>query len=137
MREFGNVATVTEMGALEFAVDSLGTNLIVVMGHTKCGAVNAMVKGDQLEGNLVALMEPIMPAVDEARRETAEGDDLLELAVHANTMHQVRRLLTQSDALAGAVRDGNLKIVGAVYDLETGEVEFLGEHPRQAAVIGG
>ncbi|MEM7754641.1 MAG: carbonic anhydrase [Planctomycetota bacterium] len=137
VREAGNIATPAEMASLEFGVGALGTNLLVVMGHTKCGAVNAVASGAQLGGNLVALMEPIMPAVDEAKRDMSDGDDLTAMAVRTNTMHQVRRLLTQSDALAGAVRDGNLKIVGAVYDLETGEVEFLGEHPRQAAVIGG
>ena len=137
VREAGNIATAPELASLEFGVGALGTNLLVVMGHTKCGAVNAIATEAALSGNLVALQEPIMPAVAEAKRTMSDGDDLTEMSVRTNTMHQVRRILTQSDALAAAVRGGSLKVVGAVYDLETGEVEFLGEHPRQAAIVGG
>jgi len=136
VREAGNIATPAEMASLEFGVGALGTNLLVVMGHTKCGAVNAIASDAALSGNLTALEDPIRPAVDAARRAMPSGGDLTEMSVRTNAMHQISRLLTRSDALAGAVRDGTLKIVGAVYDLESGEVEFLGEHPRQARLLG-
>jgi carbonic anhydrase len=138
VREAGNIATPSELASLEFGVGALGTNLLVVMGHTKCGAVGAVAAGATLSGNLSAIEEPIGPAVDEAKLENSRaiGPQLTELAVRKNTMHQIKRILTMSDALKAAVRDGDLKIVGAVYDLNTGKVEFLGEHPQQAAVLG-
>lgn len=137
VRMAGNVAGVNETGSLEFGVGALGTNLVVVMGHTKCGAVDAVVNNAQVSGSLPALVAPIGPAVSEARAAApgAPASEVTELAVRYNVMQSISDLLNRSDALSAAVRSGNVKIVGAVYDLDTGKVEWLGEHPRQAQLV--
>jgi carbonic anhydrase len=137
VRVAGNIAGAHEAGSLEFGVGALGTNLVVVMGHTKCGAVNAVAQGAQLSGNLASLAGPITPAVEETkdRYPSARGEELTELAVPMNAMRGVYDLLANSSALRSAVRSGDVKIVAAVYDLESGQVEFLGEHPRQAELL--
>lgn len=137
VRVAGNIAGAHEAGSLEFGVGALGTNLVVVMGHTKCGAVDAVARDVPLSGNLASLRGPIEPAVAQTRSAYpgAEGAELTELAVPANAMRTVYDLLSNSSALRTAVRSGNVKIVAAVYDLQTGQVDFLGEHPQQAELL--
>ncbi len=137
LRVAGNIAGAHEAGSLEFGVGALGTNLVVVMGHTMCGAVDAVARDVPLSGNLASLRGPIEPAVLETRAAYpgAQGVEFTELAIPANAMRTVCDLLSNSSALRDAVRSGNVKIVAAVYDLETGRVDFLGEHPQQAQLL--
>ncbi len=136
VRVAGNTADDTVLGSIEYAVDHLGTKLILVMGHTSCGAVKAAVdtasagKGsDALPGHLPAVVAPIMPAVAETA--TASGDRV-RAAVMRNVQMTVESLRASGPSIKGGVEHGGLRVVGAVYDLATGEVDFLPERTGSA-----
>lgn len=137
IRVAGNVCNVDEAASAEYAADHLGTPVLVVLGHSKCGAVTAVAKGADLHGNLPALVRGIFPAVETAKKTHpgAEGDALVTAAIEANVWQSIEDLLKKSPIVAKRVRDEKLKIVGAVYDIEDGRVHWLGEHPNQAGLI--
>jgi carbonic anhydrase len=113
-------------GSIEFAIAELMVPLIVVLGHSNCGAVKAAIKhvegDDKLPGAINDLVTLIRPAV--AQVHTRPGDKL-DLAIRANVMLGVDRLMTLEPILAKPVKDGRVKVVGAVYDLRSGRVELL------------
>jgi carbonic anhydrase len=119
-----NVAT---LGSIEYGVGVLGCPLVVVLGHEGCGAVAAAVdvveKNATFPGVIGDMIQPIVPAVLEARR--VEGGTLLDNSIVANAKRVVRRLGGQSNILQEALRAGKLKIVPARYDLDDGDVEFF------------
>lgn len=122
LRVAGNIAEdPTIIASIEYAVAVLGSPLIVVMGHQSCGAVGAAVAGDDLPGHLNSLVHAIAPAVEQAR--DREGD-LLANAISANVALNVAKLQTLEPIFAEKVKAGQLKVVGAVYSLETGKVEL-------------
>jgi len=122
VRVAGNVGSQTAIGSLEFSTAVLGTQLIVVMGHSRCGAVSAAIKGDPLPGRIGVFVEEIKPAVERVREKTG---DLEQNAVIANVQYQVERLKETSSILSGLIRQGKLKIIGGRYDLATGRVTIL------------
>lgn len=122
VRTAGQVSSFASWGSIEFANAVLGANLIVVMGHTKCGAVAAACKIPDVPGHIVTLINAIKPAAEIAK--TLPGDEV-ENAVKLNVAMQVEQLTKLEPVLAKAVKSGALKIVGAVYNLDTGVVEFL------------
>jgi carbonic anhydrase len=128
VRVAGNVCGDDEMGSLEYGVDHLETPLLVVMGHTGCGAVTAAVTGAELHGHVAALVDHIRPAVAAAQRMNPRlsGAALVPAAIEANVWESIRQLLKQSSIVRGRVAAGKLKIVGAVYHLEDGRVQWLG-----------
>ncbi len=137
VRVAGNVAGTSETGTAEYAVEHLKTPVIVVMGHTKCGAVAAAASGAELHGSLGELVARITPAVERARKVTTEGDAaaLASASVRENVWQTVFDLLSQSAEVRSGVREGHVQIVGAVCDITTGKVEFMGEHPWQREII--
>ncbi|MBC7388930.1 MAG: carbonic anhydrase [Opitutaceae bacterium] len=124
VRTAGQVSTYASWGSIEFAHFILGSKLIVVLGHTKCGAVSAACKVPTVPGHIVTLINSIKPAAEEAKKHPG---DQVENAVKINVAMQVKQLKDLEPVLRGAVESNQLKIVGAVYDLETGLVEFLSE----------
>lgn len=124
VRTAGQVSSYASWGSIEFANAVLGTKLIVVLGHSKCGAVSAACKVPDVPGHIVTLINAIKPAAAIAR--SMKGD-LLENAVKVNVALQVQQLRGLEPVLAKAVQNGDLKIVGAVYHIENGTVEFLEE----------
>jgi carbonic anhydrase len=130
IRVAGNVAGVSEMASIEYGVVHLGTPILVVMGHTKCGAVTAVVKGAELHGHLAALAQLIKPAAHKALGEAASPDDAVPIAIQFNVWQQIETLLTESDDIREAVRSGRTLIIGAVYDISSGKVAWLGQHPQ-------
>jgi len=122
VRTAGQVSTFASWGSIEFGNAVLGANLIVVMGHTKCGAVAAACKIPDVPGHIVTLINAIKPAAQLGKKQP--GDEV-ENAVKINVAMQVQQLQNLEPVLTKAVQNGNLKIVGAVYDLETGKVAFL------------
>lgn len=122
VRMAGNVVSPTAIGSLEFATAVLGSQLILVLGHRKCGAVAAAVKGDPLPGRIGTFVEDIKPAVDRIRNKSG---DINENAVVANVQYQVEILKETSSILSQLVRDGKLKIVGGSYNLDNGRVDML------------
>lgn len=128
VRNAGNILGLTTMGSLEFAVSVLGVQLIVVMGHEACGAVQAAtsVVRDQLHipGNIGKLIEPIIPAVLCAC--SRNKDASLEDIARENVRRSVRELRHDAPpVLMQAQAEGKLKIVGAYYELTTGSVDFF------------
>lgn len=122
VRLAGNVISPTAVGSLEFATAVLGSQLIVVLGHERCGAVSAAVKGDPLPGRIGTFVEDIKPAV--ARVKNKSGDPV-DNAVIANVQYQAELLQETSIMLAQMITEGKLKIVGGRYDLDTGEVRII------------
>jgi carbonic anhydrase len=121
-RVAGNVADDAVLASIEYAVVQLQVPLVVVLGHTRCGAVGACLAGVPVEGHLGVLMSAICPAVEQARR--MEGD-LLDNAIRANVAATVARVRSSGPLLAPRVAGGDLVVVGALYDLDTGAVEVL------------
>jgi len=122
VRTAGQVSSFASWGSIEFGNVVLGAKLIVVMGHTKCGAVAAACKVPDVPGHIVTLINAIKPAAQLAK--TQIGDEV-ENAVRINVAMQVQQLQNMEPVLTKAVQSKETQIVGAVYDLETGKVEFL------------
>ena len=132
VRVAGNVAEATSLGSIEYAVSVLETRLVVVMGHTHCGAVQAAVTNASLEGgpeysNLRAVTTPIREALQPllAARNGENLASFLPRAVEANVSATARQLRSRSPLLDDAAARGGVQIIGAVYDLATGVVTFL------------
>ncbi len=126
VRVAGNVvsgAGATVKGSIEYAVAELGVPLVVVLGHSGCGAVKAALKHieakDTLPGAIEELVNNIKPAVTKAK---GRDGDALDNAIKANVEVGVERLTGLKPVLAGPVKEGKVKVVGAVYDLRTGRV---------------
>ena len=128
IRVAGNVLGPSILGTLQYAALHLHTPLFVVMGHEGCGAVKAAVAarfdGTRQGGRIEILLEQIIPALD-ALDPKASPADLLSSAVEANVRRTVRELLETPEAKA-RLGEGHMRLIGAVYELDTGRVRFLG-----------
>jgi carbonic anhydrase len=129
IRVAGNVvngAGVTVKGSIEYAVAELKVPLIVVLGHTSCGAVKAAVqhidKKDSLPGAINGLVELIKPA---AAKVKGQPGDVYDNATRENVKIGVEKLKTLEPVIAPGVKEGRVKVVGGLYDLKTGKVELL------------
>lgn len=120
-RVAGNVATPEEIGSLEFGTLVLGAKVLVVVGHKRCGAVDATIKGAQVPGQIGSLLDAIKPAVESSKD---QGGDRLENASKANVMLQAKRLKA-SPVISKLIEEKKLKVVGGYYDLDTGAVNIL------------
>jgi len=123
VRTAGQVSTYASWGSVEFAEEILGAKLIVVLGHTQCGAVNAAVKLPEVPGHIITLINAIKPAVELAKK--SHPHDILDASIRENIRMQVEQLKGLEPVLAKRVRESSIIIVGALYDLQTGQVEFL------------
>ena len=126
VRVAGNVVADTELGSLEYGAEHLHVPLLVVLGHQHCGAVTAAVEGGGDDGHIVALINLLRPAVEKTR---GLPGDPVENAVKANVEMVVKQLRTSTPVLAELVSHGKLKVVGAVYSLDTGKVTWLPDTP--------
>lgn len=122
VRVAGNIVDNVTLGSLEYAVRHLGVPLVLVMGHTGCGAVTAAVESAEDEGQIRTLIAAIQPAVALARNEPGP---LVDNAVRANVRLAVRRLEDVAPVLAPCVALGQVMITGGVYDLRSGAVDLL------------
>ena len=137
VRVAGNVSDTDEVGTIEYGVGHLNTPLLVVMGHTGCGAVKAVLEGATVHGSIPALVDNIAPAVAlaKAANPSASGAALLNEAVNANVWVSMDDIFKRSSEVRDLVKAGKLKVVGAVYNLESGEVTWLGAHAEQARLL--
>lgn len=127
-RVAGNFVNDDILGSMEFGTAVAGSKLVVVLGHTSCGAVMGALDGAKL-GHLTGLLEKIKPAIDAA----VEGDEeiastnesLLDRVTAENVRLNVKKVVEQSSVMAEAIERGDLKVVGAIYNLETGRVTWL------------
>jgi carbonic anhydrase len=122
VRTAGHVVDNAALGSIEFAVAALGVPLVMVMGHQRCGAVIATASGRTQGGAVNCLVEAIGPAVEDAR---ASGGDLVSTAVEAHVARTMGKLLSSEPILAPRIARGTLTVVGAVYQLDDGEVRLL------------
>jgi len=138
VRVAGNVAATDEIGTIEYGVANLAAPLVVVMGHNQCGAVSAVVDNAKLPPNIAKLVAPIKPAVDKAREANPDAakDVLVKAAITDNVWQAMEDMLQQSPIIREKVRDGQVQAVGALYDLDSGQVQWLGPHPDQAKLVG-
>jgi carbonic anhydrase len=122
VRAAGNIAGPLGLASLEYAFDHLGSTVLVVMGHTKCGAVTAACSGEKMPTpNLQAMVDQINPAVMKAKR-SATGDALIEAAVKENVHESAMDVLAHSEVLRTAKEQGRLTVIEAEYQLDTGAV---------------
>ena len=126
IRVAGNIVNNDVLASLEYAIQFLDTRLIVVLGHSTCGAVKAAVEvvknNTVLPGHLPGLVEPIIPAVKTA---ADMPGNMLANAIRENVINSIDEMQTTSLLLAAAVSSRQTKIVGAVYDIPSGKVDFL------------
>lgn len=129
VRVAGNVVAPSLVGSVEFAAATFGTELVVVMGHTRCGAVNATLDAltkdtAALSPNVADIVSRIEPALRELTQ-TLEGEALVHAAIRANVRSSADHLRHGSRVLEERVEQGRLLVVGAEYALETGQVDFF------------
>ena len=122
VRVAGNIASDMAIASLEYATSVLDTRLIVVLGHTKCGAVAASVKDEPLPGRIGYLAESIRPALSKL---PSKSKDVNKAAVIANIQYQAEKLQQKSTILAQLVNKGTVQIIGAAYDIDTGTVSVI------------
>ncbi|MBD2663716.1 carbonic anhydrase [Richelia sinica FACHB-800] len=122
VRVAGNVASTVAIGSLEYCTAVLGTQLILVLGHAKCGAVHAAVEDKPVPGRISSFVKEIRPAVQKAKPLPGNLEDN---AIIANVQYQVNQLEARSIILRNLKQEGKLKIVGGRYDVATGEVTLL------------
>jgi carbonic anhydrase len=123
----GNIATDDLLGSLEFACALAGAKVVLVMGHTACGAIKGAIDGAQL-GNLTGLLNKIKPAVNATHYEgerTSKNGEFVDEVAKTNVRLTIGAIRQRSDVLAGLEKDGKIKIVGSMYRLAGGHVDFF------------
>ena len=129
VRSAGNIADAIGVGSIEYAVEHLGSTVLVVLGHTKCGAVSAACsEGKIVSPNVRAIVDKIEPAVARARS-IRGSDDLIETAIKENVHQSAKDVLASSELLRDFAAKGKLSVFQAEYQLDSGEVILL-EGPR-------
>ena len=125
-RVAGNIVDDLLLGSIEFAVEEFGSPLIVVLGHERCGAVTATIEaigsGATAPGHIGTIVDALRPIVEP---ELGRPGDVADRSVRANIRAQAAQLITRSELIAGHVRAGELRIVGARYDLDNGVVTLV------------
>lgn len=132
VRVAGNVADTIEIGTIEYGVGHLGTPVLIVLGHTKCGAVTAAVKGGELPGLIPALIDDIKPAALKAKSAGGTEASQITAAIRANVFQSIADILKRSKSVREMFNSGKLEIIGGVYDIEHGHIEWLGAHDGAA-----
>jgi carbonic anhydrase len=129
VRIAGNFINEDILGSMEFASKLAGTPLIVVLGHTSCGAVKGACDNAKL-GNLTTMLEKITPAVDavkepqDSSKRNSSNIEFVNNVAEKNVHMSIDRILAESEVLAQMHKDGAIKIVGGMYDIKTGAVTF-------------
>jgi carbonic anhydrase len=122
IRSAGNVADAIGVGSIEYAVEHLGSSVLVVLGHTKCGAVTAACSGEKMpSSNLQSFIDKIEPAVAKIGGAT-KSDELIEKAIRQNVHQSAKDVLARSELLRHFADEGKLTVFEAEYQLDTGEV---------------
>lgn len=137
IRVAGNVADTDEIGTIEYGVGHLHTPVLLVLGHTSCGAVKAVAENASLSGSLPKLVDNIVPAVLRAKDEASTPEGVIDAAVRANVWVSIEDIFQRSEEVRQRAAAGKLRVIGAVYDLHTGIVSWMGSHPSQKLLIAG
>mmetsp|Transcript_67370 Transcript_67370/g.195099 ORF Transcript_67370/g.195099 Transcript_67370/m.195099 type:complete len:316 (+) Transcript_67370:75-1022(+) len=151
-RNAGNTLSNAEgslVGSLEFSVNALGVKLVVFLGHTQCGAIKGATakyldslqrQGDDSPQNILdSLLTGLSPVVAQAELDLgdkATPETIASEAVEVNVFAGIEKLLLYSESIREKVKRGEVQVHGAVFDIATGEVKFLGQHPRLPLILG-
>lgn len=126
----GNILNNDILGSMEFACKIAGSKLVVVLGHSKCGAIKGACVGAKM-GHLTELLKKVQNSVDEVKAvmpNVPDNDpDLVEAVAHHNIIHTMDEILNRSEVLRALYDEGEIGLVGAYHNIDTGEVEFMKE----------
>ena len=122
IRVAGNIVDNAVLGSIEYGAEHLNVPLVVVLGHTGCGAVKATLEGDEPGTHIEELIDSIRPAVKEAKREKG---DVYNNAVRENVYRSVKQLREAKPILTALYQNRKIQVVGAIYHMDTGVAEFL------------
>lgn len=136
IRIAGNVVNDDIIGSMEYACAAAGSKLIVVLGHTRCGAVKGACEHVKL-GKLTSLLNKIEPAIEKttAAREHLPSHEYAEVVAQANVLHSMEEILERSTILRGLFEEGKIGIVGGMYNIENGRVNFISKMFEKAAPL--
>lgn len=124
IRNAGNVIDPISMGSIEYGTNHLGTPLVVVLGHTNCGAVKATVDGGKVHGNISSIIKEIQPSLDKAKTTTSNKDELYTQCENENIINSVTKI-KNNPVIQPLINEKKVVILGAKYDMETGKVIFM------------
>lgn len=129
-RVAGNFVNKDILGSMEFATKVAGAKVVLVMGHEHCGAIKAAIDNVKL-GNITSLVKNISPAVKQAKmsykgEQTSKNDEFVHEVCEENVIHTVSQIRKKSKILKELEESGAIKIIGAIYDMDSGKVDFLG-----------
>jgi carbonic anhydrase len=130
IRVAGNIVQPSQIGSVEFAAQKFGTRLVVVLGHTQCGAIEATIEellqpAEKQSRNLASIVSRIRPSVENLLGQSMPRDELVHRAVRENIRYSVDALRHGSEIIESACANDELMIVGAEYSLQTGVVDFF------------
>jgi carbonic anhydrase len=137
IRIAGNVLNPDILGSMEYATKVIGTKLILVLGHTRCGAVMGACDQTQL-GNLTQLLQKIGPAVIKEtttkKNRNSKNSEFVQNVTILNVEHTIERIRVESPIISQLEKEGVIRIAGGIYDVETGQVKFLQTRSKQMPV---
>lgn len=137
VRIAGNVVNDDIVGSMEFACKVAGSKLIVVLGHSKCGAIKGACSHVEL-GKLTGLLKKVQPAIEKVSRANGEegsGPGFVEAVAHANTLISLEEILDRSPILREMYEQGEIGLAAAFYQVETGEVKFIKEKIKAEELV--
>jgi len=127
-RVAGNFVNPDILGSMEFACKVAGAKIVVVLGHTKCGAIKGACDGVKM-GNLSALLDKVKPAIDAEKTikldRNAGNSEFVEKVASLNVRITKKQILEHSPILKGMIEKGEIELIGGMYDVETGKVDFF------------
>jgi carbonic anhydrase len=131
IRVAGNVTGVGQLDSIEYCIEHLGVNLLVVLGHSCCGAVKAALGLDLSEEDVPEVIKRIRPSIIETREnmDSECGTPIEDQVAKANAWKTIDQIVRDSEIVKRSVKDGKLEIRSAFYDMESGRVEWLGIYP--------
>lgn len=136
VRIAGNVINDDILGSMEFACKVAGSKLIVVLGHTKCGAIKGACNHVEM-GNLTGLLKKVAPAIENVKKKNGQEDpgnpDYIEKVAHENVLYNMQEIFRRSSILQQLYEEGKIGIAAGMYQVETGEVTFIEEKIPAAA----
>ncbi len=122
VRVAGNIVDAVSLGSIEYAAEHLGTRLIMVLGHSKCGAVTATVQGGHAPGHIINIVDAIKPSIEKAK---GRPGDLTDNTIRENARSVADQIRNSAPILSEMYKNGKIEVVSAYYDIDTGMVEIL------------
>lgn len=124
IRVAGNIVNNDILASIEYAVKYVGSKVLMVLGHTECGAINSA-KADVKDGHITALLDRIRPSIAKAMLKDEDIHLFNDNAAYANVENSLEEILTRSEIVKELFKNGEIGIIGGVYNIETGQVDFF------------